>query len=97
MTAMPGGVLDARAIVLGDDERRTLAAAARRRAPGSVLAATQSGVIDVADPAVRTWLGARRDALLARLRDDEVEELGLVARLLSDALDAARAGSPAAV
>jgi hypothetical protein len=86
---MPGGGLDARAVVLGLDERRTLAVAARRRAPGSVLAAADTGVIDVADPTVRTWLGVRRDALLTGLRDDEVEELGLVARLLSDALDAA--------
>ena len=72
-----------------------------------------------ADPLVRTWLGRRRDALLALLRDDraalydslavrhttaaadvepaiaqrwrlvdeDLEELALVARLLSDALD----------
>jgi hypothetical protein len=86
---MPGGGLDGRAIVLGLDERRTLAAAARRRAPGSVQAAAQSGVIDLADPTVRWWLGVRRDALLRQLRDEEVEELGLVARLLSDALDVA--------
>jgi hypothetical protein len=63
-----------------------------------VQAAAQSGVIDVADPTVRTWLGVRRDALLTQLRDEEVEELGLVARLLSDALDAVgpRGAVPAA-
>jgi hypothetical protein len=83
--------LQERRIVLAAAERHTLAAAARGHAPGSVLAAADSGVIDPTDPVVRTWLGARRDALLARQRDDDVEELGLVARLLSDALDAAAA------
>jgi hypothetical protein len=88
-----------------------------------VFEAAESGVIDVADPVVRAWLGGRRDALLALLRDDraalydqlaaarassiapdsdpgiaarwrlvdeDLEELALIARLLSDALDAAR-------
>lgn len=84
-----------------------------------IFEASQDGTIDVADPLVRTWLGRRRDALLALLRDDraalydslavrhatpaadiapviaqrwrlvdeDLEELALVARLLSDALD----------
>ncbi|HEV7492910.1 hypothetical protein [Baekduia sp.] len=84
-----------------------------------IFEAAQDGSIDVADPLVRTWLGRRRDALLALLRDDraalydslaarhataeasvepaiaqrwrlvdeDLEELALVARLLSDALD----------
>src|SRR3954452_234481 len=83
--------------------------------------AAETGVVDVGDPVVRRWLGARRDALLALLRDDraalydslamcraaavapdsdpaiaqrwrlvdeDLEELALIARLLSDALDA---------
>jgi hypothetical protein len=83
--------------------------------------AAESGVIDVGDPVLRGWLGGRRDALLALLRDDraalydqlavarasaiapesdpgiatrwrlvdeDLEELSLIARLLSDALDA---------
>jgi hypothetical protein len=86
-----------------------------------VFEASESGVIDVADPVLRAWLGGRRDALLALLRDDraalydqlavaraahvapdrdpgiaqrwrlvdeDLEELSLIARLLSDALDA---------
>jgi hypothetical protein len=84
-----------------------------------IFEAAQDGSIDVADPLVRNWLGRRRDALLALLRDDraalydslairhttaepdiepaiaqrwrlvdeDLEELALVARLLSDALD----------
>jgi hypothetical protein len=89
-----------------------------------VFEAAESGVIDVADPVLRGWLGGRRDALLALLRDDraalydqlalaraasvapdghagvaqrwrlvdeDLEELALIARLLSDALDAAAA------
>jgi hypothetical protein len=84
-----------------------------------IFEAAQVGAIDVADPLLRTWLGRRRDALLALLRDDraalydslavrhataeadvepaiaqrwrlvdeDLEELALVARLLSDALD----------
>ena len=84
-----------------------------------IFEAAQRGAIDVADPLLRTWLGRRRDALLALLRDDraalydslavrhrtsgsdaeptiaqrwrlvdeDLEELALVARLLSDALD----------
>jgi hypothetical protein len=83
-----------------------------------IFEAAHDGTIDVADPLVRTWLGRRRDALLALLRDDrealyeslavrhastgpdadpaiahrwrlvdeDLEELALVARLLSDAL-----------
>lgn len=83
-----------------------------------IFEAAQTGAIDVADPLLRTWLGRRRDALLALLRDDraalydslavrhatatpetepaiaqrwrlvdeDLEELALVARLLSDAL-----------
>jgi hypothetical protein len=80
-----------------------------------IFDAAHDGLIDVADPAIRTWLGARRDTLLALLRDDraalydslatrhaagedvavaqrwrlvdeDLEELALVARLLSDAL-----------
>ncbi|MCW2985001.1 MAG: hypothetical protein JWR63_2571 [Conexibacter sp.] len=81
--------------------------------------AAQTGVIDIGDPAVRTFLSRHRDTLLALLRDDraalydslalrhataepdaapaiaqrwrlvdeDLEELALVARLLSDALD----------
>jgi hypothetical protein len=84
-----------------------------------IFEAAHDGTIDVADPLVRSWLGRRRDALLALLRDDraalydqlaarhatagshdepaiaqrwrlvdeDLEELALVARLLSDALD----------
>lgn len=80
-----------------------------------IFDAAHDGVIDVGDPAIRRWLGLRRDALLSLLRDDraalydslatrhaagedvavaqrwrlvdeDLEELALVARLLSDAL-----------
>lgn len=74
-----------------------------------IFEAAHDGVIDVGDPAIRRWLGGRRDALLSLLREDraalrlvagedvatarrwqlvdaDLEELALVARLLSDAL-----------
>ena len=100
--------------------RRIRAVIEDAKALARVLEASQRGVIDVADPVVRRWLGGRRDALLALLRDDraalydslalcratavapdsdpaiaqrwrlvdeDLEELALIARLLSDALD----------
>jgi hypothetical protein len=74
-----------------------------------IFEAAHDGVIDVGDPAIRRWLGGRRDALLSLLREDraalrrtvgqevatarrwelvdeDLDELALVARLLSDAL-----------
>jgi hypothetical protein len=95
-------------------------AAAEADALARVFEAVERGVIDVADPVLRRWLAARRDALLSLLRDDraalydslaacraeavapkadpvtaqrwrlvdeDLEELALVARLLSEALD----------
>jgi hypothetical protein len=51
--------------------------------------AAETGAVDVTDPILRRWLSSRRDALLSG--DDHAEELALIARLLSDALDAAAA------
>lgn len=51
--------------------------------------AAESGAVDVTDPILRRWLAARRDTLL--IDEHTHDELALIARLLSDALDAAAA------
>src|SRR4051794_11995983 len=56
-----------------------------------IVEASESGMLDVGDPMVRTWLSARRDVLLAREAGDDHDSLALIARLLSDALDVAAA------
>src|ERR1700709_1507955 len=68
------------------------AAGARRPAAGGaraagqhagVFGAAESAVLDGADPVLRGWLGGRRDALLALLRDDRAalyDQLALARR-----------------
>src|SRR3954451_24867927 len=51
-----------------------------------VLEYSESGVIDVADPVVRTWLGRRRDGLLALLRDDRAALYDELARARAAAI-----------
>jgi hypothetical protein len=81
----------ARLIPLAPDERRTLSTLVQETPAVPLAAAARHGVVDVGDPAVRAWMSARRDALLAREGDDDHDGLALVARLLSDALDLAAA------
>jgi hypothetical protein len=90
--------LSARVVALAPDERLTLAAqsdVALDPVAQRLRRAAERGAIDVTDPLVRRWLRARRDALLG-VDAGDLEELALIARLLSDALDAAASEGAAA-
>jgi hypothetical protein len=81
-----------RPVALAPDERLMLATLSDRTAEPvaqRLQRAAETGAIDPTDPIVRRWLAARRDALL--VAEDVDGELALIARLLSDALDAAAA------
>lgn len=82
--------LPERVVALAPDERLTLANlsdSALEPVAVRLRRAAETGDIDVTDPTLRRWMSSRRDALLTA--DDHPDELSLVARLLSDALDAA--------
>jgi hypothetical protein len=84
--------LPERLVALAPEERLTfamLADAALEPVAVRLRRAAETGVVDVTDPILRRWMASRRDALLTADTDDG--ELGLIARLLSDALDAAAA------
>jgi hypothetical protein len=83
--------LPERIVALAPDERLALASLSEATLEPVAIRlrrAAETGAIDVTDPILRRWLSARRDALLTA---DDHGELALVARLLSDALDAAAA------
>jgi hypothetical protein len=87
-----------RVIALAPAERLTLAAlsdATLEPAAQRLRRAAETGAIDVTDPLIRRWLRGHRDALLGADAGD-LEELALIARLLSDALDATAAEAAAA-
>jgi hypothetical protein len=89
---MPRRRVPERIVDLAPDERLMLASlsdATLEPVAVRLRRAAETGGVDVTDPILRRWMAARRDALLTG--DDAPGELGLVARLLSDALDAAAA------
>lgn len=84
--------LPERTVALAPDERLTLATlsdATLEPVAVRLRRAAETGAVDVTDPILRRWMAARRDALLSA--DGDHGELALIARLLSDALDAAAA------
>ncbi|WP_027006469.1 hypothetical protein [Conexibacter woesei] len=84
--------LPERIVALAPDERLTLAqlsGATLEPVAVRLRRAAETGRIDVTDPILRRWMSSRRDALLTA--DSDHGELALIARLLSDALDAAAA------
>lgn len=84
--------LPERIVALAPDERLTLATlsgATLEPVAIRLRRAAETGRIDVTDPILRRWMSSRRDALLTA--DADHGELALIARLLSDALDAAAA------
>ena len=80
--------LPERSVALSPDERLTLANLSDATlAPVAIRLrrAAETGEVDVTDPILRRWMSSRRDTLLTA---DDHGDLALIARLLSDALDA---------
>ena len=84
--------LPERIVALAPDERLTLATCRTRRSspsPSACAAPRRPAGSTSPTRSSRRWMSSRRDALLTADSDDG--ELALIARLLSDALDAAAA------
>jgi hypothetical protein len=83
--------LPERIVPLEPDERLTLATLSDSTLEPVAIRlrrAAETGAVDVTDPILRRWMSSRRDTLLTA---DDHGDLALIARLLSDALDAAAA------